>query len=46
MKAISIVGFIIGFDLIVWVLLANAEASPQWYGDDDRERFTEDRLVR
>jgi len=38
--------FITGLFLIVWVVLANAEASPQWYGDGDRELFTEDCLVR
>jgi hypothetical protein len=46
MNAGSLIGFIIGFGLIVWVLLANAEASPQRYGDGDRARVTEECLVR
>jgi hypothetical protein len=40
MKAASIIGFIAGLCLIAWVILANAEASPQWSGFGDRAPFT------
>src|SRR5262245_35433125 len=42
----AIMGFIAGLLIIGWVVLANAEASTQWYGSGDREPFPEDHLVR